>query len=783
MTRLITAILLVLPAWIYAQEIYMSSTPEHRLYKLDLTTCEIEELPYIPSDEQKIDLIHDLAFHPNGKLYASTYHDIVELDLNTGKARHLIRASERHIFLATLAINEEGRMIVSSGGRYFLDYDVLQNRLIPPYQFGPVGSTFTWGFYDASRLISHGTNQDFSRRYYWSVDVETGVVDTLIEFNNEVGYVITGLTKYYDDCKTPYYFGQAAPWSKNDENFTGFFGKIDFEKGTLDEICIGNRSESFIGLGSTDNFRHNGYLIDLDADNSSGHMTGGFYDTLTLCDPVGRIADEDISYRMCDEKIDSISFRIKSFGEPGPPDEAIIASEALRRTGEKRWTWSNPYGMDTDKISDFLRSVGYESDWSAKDSYERTVVTTTYIAGDSTSSWSVFQLVGTDNLAGRDTVVTYCGSPDFIDLRKYMSSSADRNGGRFEPSLSSGNTLFIPEQDPVGEYRYIVEKYGCIDTAVFTIKKDEDRSLGLKRYHKICRGTEIAGLVKVPHHDFDSVLWWNGDTTWQTEIQQDDHYPLWVRAMKDGCVYRDTLTLYETSGGILYESWFLDTILICKGLGKRVELRKLDSLLMNDQKYYKGDSIFFMTEGTYIFRGFREDCVIDKEIQVVVWDEQTSDFSKIFAWCTGAELTITLPEAESMEFSWSDGSPDPARTIDNYGEYRFRVSIGSCEAEDAYSIVPSDDCGGDCRVVIPNAVSPNGDGINDDLEILIFECGIFHSTTLLDKWGGVVFTTGEPRIGQEVWDPLATGVYAVQVFYEDEAGKVRSEIGSVLVLK
>src|SRR5690606_10060194 len=121
MTRLITAILLVLPAWIYAQEIYMSSTPEHRLYKLDLTTCEIEELPYIPSDEQKIDLIHDLAFHPNGKLYASTYHDIVELDLNTGKARHLIRASEDIFFLATLAINEEGRMIVSSGGRYFLD--------------------------------------------------------------------------------------------------------------------------------------------------------------------------------------------------------------------------------------------------------------------------------------------------------------------------------------------------------------------------------------------------------------------------------------------------------------------------------------------------------------------------------------------------------------------------------------------------------------------------------------------------------------------------------------
>src|SRR5690606_15177073 len=318
-----------------------------------------------------------------------------------------------------------------SGGNLFLDYNLYQNRLSPQYRFGPEGKLlFAWGFYDTEHLILDGINQDWTSRYLLTLDLETGTVDTLLEFNsNKIEYAMAGVTKYYDNCIAPNYIGQAYTRKRNDENFKGFFGQIDFGAGTLDKICKEKMKEVVTGIGSTDNFRHNGYLVDMDADNSSGHMTGGFYDTLTSCHPVGRIADDDISYRICDQAIDSISFRIKSFGEPAPMYEEISASESLQKTGPKRWTWHNQHGTDTKKISDFLRSVRYEPDWSEIESYERTVVTTSYIAGDSTPSWSVFQLIGTDTLAGRDTVVTYCGAPDYIDLRKYMSSSADRNGG------------------------------------------------------------------------------------------------------------------------------------------------------------------------------------------------------------------------------------------------------------------------------------------------------------------------------------------------------------------
>lgn len=92
------------------------------------------------------------------------------------------------------------------------------------------------------------------------------------------------------------------------------------------------------------------------------------------------------------------------------------------------------------------------------------------------------------------------------------------------------------------------------------------------------------------------------------------------------------------------------------------------------------------------------------------------------------------------------------------------------------------------EVFLPNAFSPNGDGINDvfrpffspvpvaaDYELLIF-----------DRWGGFVFETNDPTEG---WDGsfrgqrMSVGVYVFTLRYQAKEGVVRVRNGTVNLLR
>jgi len=122
------------------------------------------------------------------------------------------------------------------------------------------------------------------------------------------------------------------------------------------------------------------------------------------------------------------------------------------------------------------------------------------------------------------------------------------------------------------------------------------------------------------------------------------------------------------------------------------------------------------------------------------------------------------------------------------GKYLIDIQSNKCTFQSKYTVIRNEDteCGDieKCVISIPNAVTPNGDGQNDELEIFLTpSCGSVESVTLWDKWGGVVFTTRELRIGQGVWEQLSPGVYMVKVVYKDKDRKVQVEAGSVMVLK
>src|SRR5690606_23154882 len=86
---------------------------------------------------------------------------------------------------------------------------------------------------------------------------------------------------------------------------------------------------------------------------------------------------------------------------------------------------------------------------------------------------------------------------------------------------------------------------------------------------------------------------------------------------------------------------------------------------------------------------------------------------------------------------WNTGDTTAAITATNIGTYRATVTINGCSSSDEIVVAK------DCYIDIPNAFSPDGDGINDyffprrntDQNITKFDMKIYN------RWGQVVFQT------------------------------------------
>lgn len=81
---------------------------------------------------------------------------------------------------------------------------------------------------------------------------------------------------------------------------------------------------------------------------------------------------------------------------------------------------------------------------------------------------------------------------------------------------------------------------------------------------------------------------------------------------------------------------------------------------------------------------------------------------------------------------------------------------------------------------IPDAFSPNNDGINDELRITSEGIDEFR-LNVFNRWGELVYTSEDIT---ETWkDDLLPGIYVYKVFAKDLSGKLYDQAGTIAVLK
>src|SRR5690606_26860544 len=132
-------------------------------------------------------------------------------------------------------------------------------------------------------------------------------------------------------------------------------------------------------------------------------------------------------------------------------------------------------------------------------------------------------------------------------------------------------------------------------------------------------------------------------------------------------------------------------------------------------------------------------------------------------------------------YLWSTGETTHSIETEEAGIYRISVSNPhGCQGTDEIEVI---DCG--IRVYIPNAFTPNGDGINDEFKVYIEGVNKFW-LAIYDRWGNEVFFSENPNQGwngTHLNQAANAGTYTYKIYYRSGEYKSETRIGSVELIR
>ncbi|MBP7450204.1 MAG: gliding motility-associated C-terminal domain-containing protein [Flavobacteriales bacterium] len=167
---------------------------------------------------------------------------------------------------------------------------------------------------------------------------------------------------------------------------------------------------------------------------------------------------------------------------------------------------------------------------------------------------------------------------------------------------------------------------------------------------------------------------------------------------------------------------------------------------------------------------------IQASSQLVVLDAPVVDFD--------------LDPTGTVAWSWDFGDGSDG-TSERSPSHRFRIAdcfmvtlmttdLHACMGMDSVRICVNDVAS---PPFVPNAFTPEGDGVNDVFRVINVPAGAKgYEFLVFDRWGGVIFSSGTP---DSSWDGEGTpiGTYAWKLRYQDVEGGGKEYFGQVTLLR
>lgn len=131
--------------------------------------------------------------------------------------------------------------------------------------------------------------------------------------------------------------------------------------------------------------------------------------------------------------------------------------------------------------------------------------------------------------------------------------------------------------------------------------------------------------------------------------------------------------------------------------------------------------------------------------------------------CLQERIDIDIREID-FTYVWQDGSTGGTYLITQPGTYYVDIHSPACSYSDTI-IVESAECF-DCKVFVPTAFTPNGDGVNDEFRLQANCELINYRLQIFDRWGKRHFESVDIDVSWNGADVNKGGTYTYSLEYE-----------------
>lgn len=373
-----------------------------------------------------------------------------------------------------------------------------------------------------------------------------------------------------------------------------------------------------------------------------------------------------------------------------------------------------------------------------------------------------------DNLGciGFDTIII-TAAPNFSftiatgDTTVCFQQPVSINGGSYSTwTWQDGSTSQFYTTSDTGTFSVTVtDAIGCIGTATYDIHNFPPFTFTIGTGDTIlCYGQPVT-IDAGPNYAL--YLWPDLSTNQTFTTTTAGSYTVNVQDAA-GCVGSSTYDVFNFPGAIL--DLGVDTAM-CEGDSIVLDAGIYPTYLWQDGS--QNQSITITDPGTYFvtvddFNG----CVLKDTIVVLpFYPVPPQEFIDDATICIPDTITIHGP-AGYAAYEWNDGSTLNYLLVTKPGAYSLTISNSfTCHSKDSFLITLK--CA--TNIWLPDAFTPNGDGINDIFLPIGYNITNFHMM-IFNRWGQLVFETFDADKG---WNGASNGVPAeigAYPYYAEWAG-------------
>jgi gliding motility-associated-like protein len=365
-----------------------------------------------------------------------------------------------------------------------------------------------------------------------------------------------------------------------------------------------------------------------------------------------------------------------------------------------------------------------------------------------------------------DTIVILFKSPPLVNLgidttictgASLKLTAADPSIDSYLWSAGSNTTPSINVQN-AGEYFVQVQgKNGCLNYDTIKISVTPLPNFTLGHDTVLCDGQRKQYVFNLPGAFY---TWNTGSQDKAITIQNAGLY--WLEVTQNGCTAADSVLIQYKPLPIV--NLGPDTIL-CEGSGLQLHINgPYTSLLWQDGSTTA--NYYINRKGRYSIRASLDGCSSTDTINV-----NYNSMPKLFlgadtVLCEGMAIDLypKIFDTTGIFYLWSNGLTDSKIKVTTPGIYGLKV-MNQCGSSSDEIIISK----GVCKIIVPDAFTPNNDNRNDVFRALFGENVVSFKMQIFNRWGQLIFQSNDIRKG---WDgtvngqPQSTGQYVWQISYK-----------------